>query len=279
MAGHPPVLDPASAPTHGDPRFEPRDQGGATRQDALRLARAAGALPPDQRWLYLRAVRSVGRLEGVAGLAKLELVERPSDADLLRDATELMAPPRAEPARAARRRPPHRSLRAFALTGVLVGMAVALLLPASLSESLPGTSGNDREPLAARPNAPDGGAAASRGGAESDAGRDSQPREASGASNGDNRAVPRPQADDRRHLGGERGVSGRGDGVIGNLRVDRPMRLRWKSGGKAFAIVSEDWRFTPRSASGSTVLTPGTYRDLTVKSTGSWTISLSPAAR
>jgi hypothetical protein len=55
------------------------------------------------------------------------------------------------------------------------------------------------------------------------------------------------------------------------------MRLRWSSDRKSFLIVSHDWRFRPRSATGSTVLTPGTYRGFAVRSTGRWKLKLLPA--
>jgi hypothetical protein len=62
--------------------------------------------------------------------------------------------------------------------------------------------------------------------------------------------------------------------MIGTLSVDRPLRLQWTSGGRPFAIVSDSWRFSPRSATGATILTPGTYRSLAVRSRGRWTLAL-----
>jgi hypothetical protein len=162
-------------------------------------------------------------------------------------------------------RPRRRGLRAFALTGAVVGMAVALLLPASLSERLPGTSGNDREPLAAPPPDSTGAKAPSR------AARRANP-------------PPVAQRDARRsgrvaqaRLSGGKIVTGSGDQPIGTLRIDRSMRLVWAFDGRPFAIVSTAWSLRPRSDRGTTVLSPGTYRGLAVKSTAKWTIRLVPA--
>jgi hypothetical protein len=55
------------------------------------------------------------------------------------------------------------------------------------------------------------------------------------------------------------------------------MRLRWTTDDTSFSIVSSAWRFHPRSDTGTTVVTPGTYRRLAVRSTGSWTVKLMPA--
>ena len=51
-----------------------------------------------------------------------------------------------------------RACGRFALAGMIAGLAAALLLPASLSESLPGTSGNDRAPVQAAPSRAQGSA-------------------------------------------------------------------------------------------------------------------------
>lgn len=155
-------------------------------------------------------------------------------------------------------------MRAFALTGVLVGMAVALLLPPSLSEQLPGTSGNDRAPLAAQPPASTGSKASSRRA---------------------KRAHPPPAARREGRSGGvaqaqlSRGkiIVGKGDEPIGTLRIDRPMRLVWAFDGRPFAIESSAWSLRPSSDRGTTILTPGTYRGLAVRSTAKWTIRLVPA--
>ena len=163
-------------------------------------------------------------------------------------------------------RPRRRGLRAFALTGAVVGMAVALLLPASLSEQLPGTSGNDRAPLAAQPPA------STRAKAPSRAASQAHP-------------PPIAQREARRYgrvakarLSSGKIVTGRGDGPIGTLRIDRPMRLVWAFDGRPFAIESSAWSLRPRSDRGTTVLTPGTYSGLAVRSTARWTIRLVPAA-
>jgi hypothetical protein len=162
-------------------------------------------------------------------------------------------------------RPRRRGLRAFAATGAVVGMAVALLLPPSLSERLPGTSGNDRAPLAAQPPASSGAKA---------------PRRAA------TRAHPPPVAHREKGPSGGSGqarlssgriITGSGDEPIGTLRVDRPMRLVWAFDGRPFSIVSTAWSLRPRSDRGTTVLTPGTYRRVAVRSTARWTIRLVPA--
>ena len=163
-------------------------------------------------------------------------------------------------------RPRRRGLRAFALTGALVGMAVALLLPPSLSEQLPGTSGNDRAPLAAQSPASTGSKASSRRA---------------------KRAHPPPVARREGRSGGvaqaqlSRGkiIVGTGDEPIGTLRIDRPMRLVWAFDGRPFAIESSAWSLRPSSDRGTTILTPGTYRGLAVRSTAKWTIRLVPAAK
>jgi hypothetical protein len=164
-------------------------------------------------------------------------------------------------------RPRRRGLRAFALTGAVVGMAVALLLPPSLSEQLPGTSGNDRAPLAAQPPPSTGTKAPSRA-----ASRAHPPPVA-------HREEPRAGGVAQARLSRGKIVTGSGDQQVGTVRVDRPMRLVWAFDGKPFAIVSSAWSLRPRSDRGTTVLTPGTYRRLAIESTAKWTIRLVPAAR
>jgi hypothetical protein len=194
-----------------------------------------------------------------------------------------------------------RGITAWALTGVVIGMAAAVIVPSSLSEKLPGTSGNDREPLAAEPSAPAGvvgpdpsvaaspqsersGSTRSRersGSAPQSEPSESTPsRERSGSAPRTERSTGAPPGapDPRPPIGG-RGVSGTGNGMIGTLRIDRPMRLHWSSDGGPFSIVSDAWRYRPAGRRGSTVLTPGTYRRLAVRSTGSWTLRLDPAGR
>jgi hypothetical protein len=234
----------------------------------LRLAREAHALPEAERWAYIRTVRAVARREGLAGMEKLELLHPAPVADLdlpnsaaVRDVGLWDLP------EAPHVRPRRRGLRAFALTGAVVGMAVALLLPPSLSERLPGTSGNDRTPLAAQPPASTGAKSSSR------AARRAHPPPVAQREEG------RSGVAGQRRLSSGEIVTGSGDQPIGTLRVDRPMRLVWAFDGRPFSIVSAEWSLRPRSDKGTTVLSPGTYRRLAVKSTARWTIRLVPAAR
>jgi hypothetical protein len=166
---------------------------------------------------------------------------------------------------APERRPRRRGLRAFALTGAAVGLAVALLLPPSLSEQLPGTSGNDRAPLAAQPPASAAAKATTR------AARRAHPPPVA------QRATRRSRGAAQTQLRSAKIVVGTGDEPIGTLRIDRPMRLVWAFDGRPFSIVSAAWSLRPRANRGTTILSPGTYRGLTVKSTAKWTIRLVPA--
>lgn len=224
-------------------------------------------MPEAERWAYIRTVRAVARREGLAGMEKLELLHPApvADLDLWVPAGVDVATPDLPVAR--RVRPRRRGLRAFALTGAVVGMAVALLLPPSLSEQLPGTSGNDRAPLAAQAPASPGAKASGR------AAREAHP-------------PPVTQRDAQRSgraaqalLSGGKIVTGSGDQPIGTVRVGRPMRLVWAFDGRPFAIVSSAWSLRPRSERGTTVLSPGTYRGFAVRTSAKWTIRLVPAAK
>lgn len=258
--------EPSDRSTRLDPaRFEPRDRRAASRAEALRLAREAHALPEAERWAYIRTVRAVARREGLAGMEKLELLHPAPVADLDLPAPAASAVGLQDLSPAPEVRPRRRGLRAFALTGAVVGMAVALLLPPSLSEQLPGTSGNDRAPLAAQPPASTGAKAPSSAG-----GRANPPAVAQ-------REVRRSAKADQARLSGGKIVTGSGDQPIGTLRIDRPMRLVWAFDGTPFAIVSTAWSLRPRSDRGTTVLSPGTYRGLAVRATAKWTIRLVPA--
>jgi hypothetical protein len=258
LADRSPRFDPS--------RFDARDRRAASREEALRLAREARTLPEAERWAYLRTVRAIARREGLAGMEKLELLHPAPAADLdLQDPAPVrdMDLHRAAAQEVRRGR---RGLRAFALTGAVVGMAVALLLPPSLSERLPGTSGNDRAPLAAQPPASTGAKAPRRRAA------------APPTRPVDHRDARRSGGLVHARLSNGRLVAGRGDAPIGTLRVDRPMRLVWASDGRRFSITSSEWQLRPRSDRGTTILSPGTYRRLAVKSSARWTIRLVPAA-
>jgi hypothetical protein len=306
---------PESVPA---PRFEPSDRRAASRQSALRLAREARALPNDARWFYLRALRTAARRdeelrlnewERPAGIARLlelaedwervELVAKLRfDGTAIEDVFVLR-----QPAPVGRRRDAahvgiKRGLPAFAFAGVLAGLTAAVLLPSSLSENLPGTTGNGNEKGGGKP-----GTAGERGRAQALQPRDvaargggssfsrssnsrssrssssSRPSRHSGSSRSKRRSSSsRPTRRVRRKVAiGLGSFSGTGDTKLGTLRIDRPTILSWSTGGQSFQIASEAWRFHPRQRQGSTVLTPGTYRRFAVKSTTTWKLSLNRA--
>jgi hypothetical protein len=201
-------------------------------------------------------------------MEKLELLHPPPIADLdLRDPAVVQDVDLQAVALAPDARPRRRGLRAFALAGAVVGMAVALLLPPTLSEQLPGTSGNDRAPLAAQPPPSTSAKTPTRATTQAHPPPVAQ------------RDVGRSGVADQRRLRSGKIVTGSGDRPIGTLHVDRPMRLVWAFDGRPFAITSTAWSLHPSTDRGTTILTPGTYRRLAVRSTARWTIRLVPARR
>jgi hypothetical protein len=240
-----------------DSRFDPRDRRAALRDEALRLARASSDVPEDLRWSYLRTLRRAARLD-----QPLSVVVLPSSAwaagppldDALVDSIG------------------HQDvaafgLRRFALTGAIAGLAAALLLPASLSESLPWASGRDRGGTA--PVDPRAGVGP-RQPEKSDAVAAARSARVGSARRS---AVARVSGARRLRVGGG-AVSGTGSRDFGVLRVDRPVLLRWAAGGRPLAIRSKDWSLRARGGSGTTVLTPGAYRRFAVMSAGNWTVRL-----
>jgi hypothetical protein len=320
-------------------RFQPADCRAASRQSALTLAREARALSNDVRWAYLRALRTAARRdeelrlaawERPAGIARLlevaddwervELVAKLRfDGTAIEDVFVLRQPVRVsrQPVQGRRRRGGahvgiRRGLPAFAFAGVLAGMAAAVVLPSSLSEKLPGTTGNGNEngggaadtvgaggragtaggggarglqigrSFAARGGGSRFNATGSRGPTRLRAGRrsgDSHTRRRSSRSRSNRRSTRSgPNRGVARKLAiGLGSFSGTGDKRLGTLRINRPTILTWSTGGQSFQISSEAWRFHPHQRKGSTVLTPGTYRRFAVKSTTSWKLSLSRA--
>lgn len=187
------------------------------------------------------------------------------------DAAGLRSPSRKDVERlAATLGRPKRGARRIALSGALAGMAAAVMLPASLSESLPGTSGNGNDLAPPQPQVETARA---------------QPKAAGGAGGGDRTPRGTPRAGARvapahhplseRKPGAGR-FSGAGDRSLGTLRVDRPTTLRWTAR-RSLEIVSQDWRFRARPGAGSTVLTPGTYLRFAVRSDGRWKLKLERA--
>jgi predicted O-methyltransferase YrrM len=152
--------------------------------------------------------------------------------------------------------------------GLIVGAAVAVVLP----DSGPGMSGN------ARVGAPIGPASPSRvaeGATRRRPGTAGKRRRVS-STGAPSRVKPRARGRPRRGAGS---FSGTGDGRLGTIRVDHPTILGWTAGGSPFVIRSETWRFRPRERSGTTVLTPGTYRQFGVEAGTSWKLKLGAAPR
>jgi hypothetical protein len=240
-----------------DSRFDPRDRRAALRDVALRLARESSALPEDVRWSYLRGLRTAARLD--QPLSVVVLPSSPSPAGPPFD--DALVDP------IGNRRVAAFGLRRFALTGVIAGLAAALALPASLSESLPWTSGNDR------------GATVPPVRREGTGKRQSEQSDAVAAvpsmraGRAERNAVAGASTGRRLRIGGG-AVSGTGSRDFGTLRVDRPVLLRWSAGGRPFAIRSKEWSLRARERGGTTVLTPGAYRRFAVKSSGRWTLRL-----
>ena len=163
--------------------------------------------------------------------------------------------------------------------GLVVGVTVALSLPPSLTNSGPGMSGSAR-----RVTPP----ALSEDGVE----HASSPRKRAAASarpageghslavraHGNSRS---PSATSEATLetpvnGGKAmrpGLfSGSGDRLLGTLRIDKPMLLAWASRERSFTVHSEHWSFQSNETDGTTVLTPGTYREFRVTTSGYWTL-------
>jgi hypothetical protein len=255
---------PTATDSKGDPRsgfddarFDPRDRRAALRDVALRLARESTDVPEDLRWSYLRALRTAARLDQPLSVVVLPSSPWPADPPL----DDALMDSMGNSGVAA------YGLRRFALTGAIAGLAAALLLPASLSESLPWTSGKDRgAPAPVDPHA----GVAPRKSERSDAVTAARSARAERAKRS---AVAGVSGGRRLRVGGKT-VSGTGSRDFGVLRVDRPVLLKWAAGGRPLAIRSKDWSLSARGGSGTTVLTPGAYRRFAVRSAGSWTVRL-----
>jgi hypothetical protein len=169
--------------------------------------------------------------------------------------------------------PAKRGVRWFAFTGALVGLAAAVMLPASLSESLPGTSGSSREAVRAQPVTPAArpDAATTQPDATSGAGA----IETASRRPASQKAVQAKPRKARVRGPGPGAFSGTGSRDLGTLHVDRPTTLRWTAG-RPFLIVSREWRFRAGPPGGTTLLTPGTYRRFAVRSPASWRLKLDP---
>jgi hypothetical protein len=164
---------------------------------------------------------------------------------------------------------PKRGAGRIALSGALAGLAAAVMLPASLSESLPGTSGNGNDLAPPQPQVESVRAQPKAAGAGAG---DPAPQ---GTLRAGARATPSHLPLSERKPGAGT-LSGRGDRRLGTLRVDRPTALRWNAG-RSLKVVSQDWNFRARPGAGSTVLTPGTYLRFAVRSDGRWKLKLERA--
>jgi hypothetical protein len=164
---------------------------------------------------------------------------------------------------------PKRGAGRIVLAGALAGLAAAVLLPASLSESLPWTSGNGNDLAPPKPRVETARAQPTAAGVAG-----AGDRETRGTSRAAARGTP-AHLPLRQSKPGAGTFSGAGDRSLGTLRVDRPTTLRWTAR-ESLQIVSQDWRFRARPPGGTTVLTPGTYRRFAVKSSRRWKLRLDP---
>jgi hypothetical protein len=253
-------------------RFEPRDRRVASRAEALRLAREARVLPEELRWSYLLALRDAARHDaplppptalGCESSAVEALTaysaRNPSIAQAVGTAAQVVGTA--------------WDVRRFALAGMVAGLAAAVLLPSSLSESLPGTSGNDRGPVRAGPSA-QGSASAAGQGARPPA-ISTRRSSASRTRAGGRRSGSRKPASPLRI--GSGALAGTGSRDLGTVSVNGPAMLRWSSDGRPLVIRSAQWRFRARERRGTTVLSPGTYRRFAVRSTARWRLRLDAA--
>jgi hypothetical protein len=73
--------------------------------------------------------------------------------------------------------------------------------------------------------------------------------------------------------GGIQSFSGVRDQKLGTVHVDGPTVVRWTADSGSLVIESETWSMRG-AGKGSTVLSPGTYRGVGVKSNGTWQLTL-----
>lgn len=159
---------------------------------------------------------------------------------------------------------PRNGLLVYGFVGTVIGLAVAAAGPkiASITEDLPGTTGHGREVQSTRLETAVGRARERR----------AEPgnKQANSRSLAVGRSAVRVGGSDRPKL-----FYGSRTRRLGTLRVDVPTVLTWRSSGNAFSINSAGWHFRTRAHRGTTLLSPGTYRTVTVRAR-EWKLRLAP---
>lgn len=71
-----------------------------------------------------------------------------------------------------------------------------------------------------------------------------------------------------------RTISGRGTGRLGTLRVNQPTAVSWRTEGKRLTLSSSGSWLNHPGKTGATLLSPGTYPNVRVFTTGEWTVRI-----